>query len=373
MDFALELTVFPSMVHRTIYSAARGIYPLNKSLEVLEDASLQASAAAYHGFVMALLSDMYDHPEAYHLPVLMLENFCAGKTVNAVKQKYPSKMKAILAQTRNSVHGYVALISHLGRLGKRTGDTLIVSPEDMQAIAKQVNTSTSPIALDKRLDALRRVGLECEGNVLTAVQYPGMLPALCALAAKAMPMSGFNFFAFSTVDFRCLRPKYKPAPVDYFRPLISAQRAQAEALHAFAVANGLTPTINTYWKVDYKYKGAQVMCIGSEGDHERLLDVRIIGTYHWNDSALINSRLAQQPQEFQRQVLRHIWRCDACATTHLGMFVWVLGKKQRVCGGGVIGFRFRNPNTEDIAVMKQLICMRCQIIQELGNNDHPER
>jgi len=109
------------------------------------------------------------------------------------------------------------------------------------------------------------------------------------------------------------------------------------------------------------------MCIGTSdtGDHESMLDVRIIGTYNWDDHTLINSRLERESPEFQKQALRHVWRCNACATTHLGMFVTVLGKRQRVCGGGQIGFRWYNPADDELEYIKKLIQLRIEIIDEI--------
>ena len=91
MNFNIELTEFPSAVHRCIYAAARGITPLERSLSFVTDSEMRSSCAAFHGFIIDMLSDMYDHPEAYDLPVGELEKFCDGKKIIGMKQKYPSK------------------------------------------------------------------------------------------------------------------------------------------------------------------------------------------------------------------------------------------------------------------------------------------
>lgn len=365
MNFKTELTVFPSAVHSCIYSAARGITPLEHSLTGVSNPDMRSSCEAYHGFIMDMLSDMYDNPLAYGLPVSLLEDFCGGSKVNGMKQKFPSKTKGILAQTRNAVSGYIMLLYKLARSGICNGDKLTVPADVLAQIGKATSSSVSPIPLDVRLKALERAGLTAKGGVFTGTRYQGMFPAMCELAGKADKTSGFDYFAFTTLEFRNIEKTYKPVYEDYYNPLISKQREYAYLLHDYAVENKMKPTVNTFWKVDYKYKGAQVMCVGSEGDHERLLDIRIVGTYNWEDSALINNRLAKEPPEFQKNVLRHIWRCDACSTSHLGMFVTVLGKRARVCGGGIIGFRWRNPGDEDLAVIQKLLKFRCEIIDEL--------
>ncbi|MDR0294225.1 MAG: hypothetical protein LBH95_08760 [Oscillospiraceae bacterium] len=365
MDFSVELTAFPSAVHSQVYAHARGLTPLERSLSAASGPDMRASCAACHGFMTGMLSDMYDNPEEYALPVMALEEFCGGVTVNGMKRRSPSKTKDILSQTRNVVHGYIALLCMLGKAGVLDGDTLGVSESDLAVMDQQVSTARSPISLAKRLKALSRVGLTSDSGQFISTRYPGMFPAICALAKKCEKLSGFAFFAFGNADFRPLGAKYKPTYEDYYAPLISEQREQAESLHDFALQNNMSPAIGTFWKVDYKYKGAQVMCVGSMGDCERLLDVRIIGAYNWDDPALINGRLEREPREFQKQALRHIWRCDACSTSHLGMFVTVLGKRQRVCGGGMIAFRWRNPAGGDLEILKRLIQMRCEIIDEI--------
>lgn len=365
MDFTQEIAALPSFIHQGIYHAARGLTPLSRSLAGMDDPALRASCEQYHAFVTDLLSDMYDHPEAYFLPVMMLENFCGGKKVNGMKQRFPAKTKSILAQSRNAVHGYLTLLCLLGRHGVLQGDTLCVHPENMPSIAKQVSTTTSPISLEKRLAALARVGFVMSDIGFVSANHPGMFPALCALAQRDDKLSGFNFFAFTCAEFRNIGKKYKPTYEDYFQPLCADQRAKALALHDFALHHKLNPTISTFWKVDYKYRGVQVMCVSSAGDCETKLDIRLVGTYNWDDPALINDRLALTPPAFQRHALRHVWHCDACSTSHLGRFVTVLGKRQRVCGGGVIGFRWGNPTDEDIASIERMIQLRREIIDEI--------
>ncbi|MFV0400816.1 MAG: hypothetical protein ACK5LX_09410 [Oscillospiraceae bacterium] len=365
MDFTVERTDFPSAIHKNIYFTARCVTPLEYSLPGVEDEALRESCRQYHAFVMTLFSDMYDDPGAYELPVGQLEEFCCGRKINGMKQKYPGKAKSVLAQMRNSVHGYLYLLCILGKNGELHGEVLTIPPEAMAEAKKRVNTSVSPIPLEKRLRALERIGLAKTEDGFVSTHYPSMFPAMCGLAAKGEKYSGFDFFNFCNADFRNLATKYKPSYEDYFRPLPRELRERAIDLHGFALENKLRPVIGTFWKVEYKYRGVQVMCIGSAGDCESKLDVRITCTYSWDDPALINDRLAAQPAEFRQYALRHVHRCNACSTNHLGRFVTVLGKRQRVCGGGVIGFRWGNPSDGDMECIRKIIELRREIIDEI--------
>jgi len=364
MDFDEQLRDFPSTVHKVIYTAARGLAPLERSLAAV-GGDMRASCEAYYAFLMMMFSDMYQHPEAYGMPVMELERHCGRRTVNGMKQLAPNKTQTILALTRNSVNGYVMLLHAMGRRGVLSGDKLTLTDSDLAAIDKLVNTSVRPIPVMERLAAMERVGLIMRDNVVTSVNHPAMFSAMCALAARAEKTSGFDFFAFRRADFRNLAGKFKPGYDDYFLPLYDDRRELAYELHRFAAERKLKPVVSTFWKVEYKYKGAQVMCIGSEGDHESLLDVRVVGTYGWDDPALINDRLAKETPEFQRYIMRHILRCTGCATTHLGGYVTVLGKRQRVCGGGMIGFRWMNPGADDLEAIKRMIELRCEILDVL--------
>ena len=366
MDFNVDQTVFPSTVHNLIYSTARGIIPLETSLSVITDGEMRSSCTAYHGFIMAMLSDMYDNPNEYHLPVMLLEDYCKGQKINGLKQRFPSKTKGIIAQTRNAIKNYTMFMHLLGTHGKMEGDRLVVSSDILTEYDKSLRGSVRPVSVDNLFESMTRVGFVRNGNEITSIHFPNMFPALCALAKQAKKWSGFDFFAFRNLDFRNLNGKYNPTYDDYFRPLISDQKKRAYELHNFAVFQKAKHTISTFWKVDYKYKGAQVMCISSQANlGEHTLEIRVMGTYNRDDPALINDRLMKETPDFQKNVLRHVLRCDACSTSHLGMFVTVLGKRQRVCGGGAIAFKWKNPNDDDMAVIKRVIGLRCEIIDEL--------
>lgn len=363
MNFNLEQTEFPTAVHQQIYFAARGLTPQEVSLAGIGDPALRASCRSYHAFLLDMLSDMYDNPEAWKLPAGELEEFLGGKKLNGVKRQFPARTKSLLAHLRNAVHGYTRLLFLLGQSGILRDDHILVSSEDMRSMGKSVNTSVSPIPLENRLAALARIGLIENEGVFHSTRHPDMFPALISLTrSTGGKYSGFGGFAFDNAEFRNIEKKYKPTPEDYFQPLVRSRYETARTLHELARKNGCRSVISTFWKVDYKYKGVQVMCMDcTEGD----LDIRITETYHWDDPELINGRLAQEPPEMQNYALRHLWRCTGCATDHLGQFVTVLGKRQRVCGGGVIGFRWRNPSEEDLKPLERFLQVRCEIIEQL--------
>ncbi len=360
--FSQELTEFPSTVHRNIYSAARQLTPLNRSLGSMEEGELKDSCKAYHAFMLDMLSDMYENPEAYGLPVHMLEDFLGGRKLNGVKRKEPAKTEKIRSQTYNAVNGYQVLLCMLGRNGRLQGNRLEVSPDAMNNIEKRTSTSISPIPLAARLNALVRVGLKREGGSFVSDRYPNMFAGMCALANSCENMNSFGYFAFQNLEFRNIGSKYRPTYEDYINPFTAERRAIAGEIDDCARKRKAKPACNTFWKVDYKYKGGQAMCL--ENAHGDLI-IRVTGTYGWDDPKLINGRLEQESLEFQRYILRHLWGCTGCSTSHLGAFAWVLGHKRRVCMGGGIGFRWTNPGSEDVDAITRCLEIRCRIIDEL--------
>ena len=362
MIFTRELTEFPSTVHRNIYSAARQLTPLGRSLGTIENGALKASCEMYHAFMLDMLSDMYENPEAYGLPVMLLEDFLNGRKLNGVKRKQPAKTEKIRSQTHNAVNGYQVLLCMLGRNGEPHDNKIQLPPGTLDAVAKRTSSSSSPIPLKTRLNALTRAGLVQEGDSFISTRYPDMFAGMCALAAASEEMNSFGYFAFQNLEFRSIGLKYKPTYEDYTNPLIAERRMIADEIDAYARKLKAKPACNTFWKVDYKYKGVQVMCLEAErGD----LGIRITGTYGWDDPALINRLLEQESPELQRYLLRHLWGCTGCSTSHLGVFVTVLGHKRRVCMGGGIGFRWINPIHEDMASIRKCLEVRCRIIDEL--------
>jgi len=185
MDFKIELMEFPSEVHSQIYIFARRILPLSRTLVAVQDFEMREACVALHSFIMDMLSDMYDNPEAYYLPVMKWEWLVVGKPIASQ---------------------YFGFLRWLGQRGSIEGDTLVISKEDLQDVSKKFSTSTSSIKLEKRLEALSRVGLTAE--VLPAGSYrifsknhPGMF-----LAFNALPQDNS-----SLLDFRGIDNKYKPA------------------------------------------------------------------------------------------------------------------------------------------------------------------
>ena len=65
--------------------------------------SLKLSCEAYHRFVLDMLSDMYEFPKAYELPVLELEHFLDGRKLNGISLRF------LCERTESSKHVWIIL------------------------------------------------------------------------------------------------------------------------------------------------------------------------------------------------------------------------------------------------------------------------
>ena len=164
MDFNIELTEFPSALHSTIYAKGRGIMPLSRTLDAVSDSALRESCVALHGFITDMLSDMYDNPEAYHLPVMKLEEFLGGRDIHEVKRESTAKLKKLLSQTGFAANAYLDFLCRVGKEGRIESNTFVVSAERSQEIIKRANKSSIP--LNKLLEGFSRAGFKMETIIL---------------------------------------------------------------------------------------------------------------------------------------------------------------------------------------------------------------
>lgn len=347
--------------------------PLSRTLDSVTDPYLRRSCEALHSFVTDMLSDMYDNAEAYHLPVMKIEEFCNGKPLKEMKRQFPKEYKNLLSQIGNAVPSYMGLLCKIGERGTLTGNDFVVSEERLKEIKKQSKSSTSPITFDKRMEALKRVGLTMEiiptgEGCFTFENHFDIFPALHALVDK---------HNFSMLDFRNINSKYNPNYEDYFISLITGQRSLAYELHNFAMKYKMRVSLNANWGVNYHYKSKQIMCIGTGNDIERNLSVKVIGKERNDDHSIIDKSLEKESQEFKEQVRQHMTGCDAnqclnCSTFSSGNYVTVLGKKHQMCGERIIGYAWREPTLSDMEMIKRLIEIRCIIINEAQTAKKPK-
>ena len=171
-------------------------------------------------------------------------------------------------------------------------------------------------------------------------------------------------------DFRSIAPKYKPTFDDYYAALFTEQRTWAYELHNFAMERKMRTSTNANWGVIYNYKSKHVMIVYTGGDFSIGLDIRIIGKGKKDDVSILENALIKEPQNFQTQAIERLSGCDAnyclsCSTYSSGNYVTILGKQHQMCGEGIISYDFHKPVSSDMTMIKRLIEIRCQSIDNM--------
>lgn len=346
--------------------------PLAVSIEHAPEA-LAEGCRAFYDFMEGLLADMLADPEAYGMNPGALEAHLAGRPYNLVQRQQPSKTKRLRSQSDDGFDTYARFLLALGQEGELAEAGLRLSRETWTAVRQRFDRAHSGkginndnrIPFPARLAALERAGLrwgeDAGAMQIACPDHPAMFPAWQTLARSALDprVKPFGQEGFKAVDFRQAFSGHKPDYADVMRPLPEPARAAADALDAGLSARRCARACETFWKVNYRYRGEQVAQLSQD---EQGLRVRVNGVYSWEDQDGFNALLAAQDPAFQRFVLRHLCYCTACSTNHLGRFVQVLGYKKRVCGGGAIDIRVLNPSAEQLSQIERFIDLRLEMI-----------
>ncbi len=351
--------------------------PLSVSLKNTEkeDRNLINSCKEFYRFKKNMLEDMYKNWEIYGLPTGELENYLKGRKVNGVKQSSPSEYRKVcklLSDAYNADQSYSNFLYEIALTGVFQDEKLYLEKEAFGQIqrnydsrlSKKKNLVNMVIPYDMRLKALERNGVTLkvhEDNMIVSSEtYPKMLLAMSLLAKSGNRVKTFGRFNFDNCEFRQIFYPYTPCYEDVVRTLLEERIQVSNHINSYLEEKHIKPKCETYWKVNYKYKGTQLLQIAANGENLR---VRITLAYWWDDSELVNSRLEQLEPEMQQYCLRNLNYCVGCSISHKGGIAVVLGQRKRLCGG--IGIDIDNPTKEELEYIKVLIEIRCDIINEV--------
>ena len=308
-------------------------------------------------------------PEAYHLGSGQLEDFLKGSNYSAVKQPQKSKVEKIYSQTRGRLTSYDDFLYDLGRLGAYDGTRLVLDPsatQELLSIYTGKGTNHCLINLAERIQAFARQGLVItqDGEKIYASypSYPTILSVMSRLAQAGKGVKPFGMHNFSYCDFRALIGKYTPTLEDVIRPLPPDVQKVMRTLDEYARQYRCIPSCTTYWKINYKYKSSQVMCLSVDEYDNDLGRVRVTGVYSDKEKDALLPLVASLGEEFTRYFMRHLNYCTACAGSHLGRITPIFGQNKRLCAG--IGLNVRCPKEQDIAFIQSFIAIRQQTIEQ---------
>lgn len=385
MQFNTTCTEFPSRVHRLIYLIAIRQTPLTNSLSEAQnlEESLKESCKQYHAFVMDMLSQMYENPDAFGMKAGEYDAYLDGKKENAMKQILPSKTLAIRSETYNTVPSYFRLLNRYARYGTLNNSTIVISEEAYNNIRKnydmdydkKIKNTEKLIPYGVRISALMQVGLKLEeqgdGSVIIRNEtYPNMFLSMTLLANAGWGKKPYGEHNFMYTDFRQIwNEKHSPTYEDFMRVLPMEQKEVIDQVREKSKALGLRESCKTFWKVDYHYKGKHVMCIDSEYDWQGEKNprcnntrIRVNGgnTDHYIDN------IANEGKVFIEYFRKHMNYCTACSTSHIGWTRELFGHKVRLCCEP--HFRISNPRNDDLENIMKFIQLRMkEILYEKEN------
>jgi hypothetical protein len=268
------------------------------------------------------------------------------------------------------------LLSALGNLGERKGDSLLIPAAAYLDKKKYFDKTLEPkiknllnqVPYKVRMDALKRVGFIINENpdntVIISEKYPKMLYAMSELAKAAGKVKTFGEHNFAFCDFRQIFSGYTPKYEDVMITLTVEQREVIDKVHALAKEMKLVSSCTTYWKINYHFKSVQVMCIDTDERFDyktgqiNSVRIRINGTNLGAPEYL--DRIYEEGDAFVKYFMRHKNYCTGCSTSHIGWTKNVFGRNVRLCGHP--SFRIVNPTEGDLDYIKKFIEFRKEMI-----------
>jgi len=328
MDFNIDLSEFPSEAHKKTYIKARrkrAIVPFSRTLDDI-DPELRNSCLAMHGFIMEMYSDMYQNMSCY-------QGDCSS------------------------------FLKSIGRKGTLKDDGFVVPAEKLQG-----NSKKDMAALAKNLEALsclKRVGFTFEllptnEYLFTCKAYPEMFPALKLLDNST--------HSFSLLHIHNIENGYKPSCEDFFHLYSEKERALAYEIHNFAAEHKVRITFNKNGGIVYHYKSKMLLKYSTS----RGLGIGITIKDKSDPYTIVEGKLSNEPQNFQHNAMKHMHGCatcenskgNGCSSESSGKYINVLGKRHEMCNTEIISFAWHSPTVEDVTIIKRLIEIRREIIEE---------
>jgi hypothetical protein len=307
MLFSVNETAFPSVAHQSIWNAARLIFPLEKSLAVLEDKSVIAACADLHNMVMDGYADIFNHPMEYGIDPIDVEAYLRGR----------SWSKAIILAINKEDNGAIVYFKRIeSRINffrficNRISSTCTISPllsheegvrfskDEYKKLLSTVKTKTG-YGKDKFIILMERLSFMVtpvgDDHVITNIKYPRLFEALRLLNGvdlkhKESKTRGLGE-ACRYLDFRVLKPGYVCSFEDALYSLDDANKKEIIRLDALLSSWGVTRVckLNT---VDWMYKQKIIAAYNGRKEHfdcnkagneNRLITVFISKTwsFHW--------------------------------------------------------------------------------------------
>lgn len=364
--------VAPDRVREKIDLLMQQVTPIETALSEMgiESKELLDSCKEYHSFICEMLEDMYSYPLEYGFVPGKLEAFLDGKEINSFKLTQPTKIKALLTEADDGPYSYYRFLYEVAIRAEQRKMNLFISQKKYEEIRIQFDNYMKPqkknknflVDYDIRLAAFTRNGLivkEADNGVeISNNKYPQMFGALLALAESVASVKTFGMQGFYHCEFRMITSRHKPDFNDILQPLSVNNKEMMIKLNEIALQGKMSPSYNTFWKVNYKWKNRQVMQFSITGKE---LTVTVTGAVDEEQRKLLTEYVKDEEPAFVTFIQDNLKACTGCAYDHIGVIVDVFGTPRRVCSNA-ISVRVRNPEEKDVEFLIKFIEYRKKLI-----------
>jgi hypothetical protein len=265
-----------------------------------------------HAFFQTLYSNLYAQPELFGLPVRP-DASIAQDEPNAKDKK--QEVKRLLVKPREMIAAGLDFLLQAGAQGSLDDGAL--SLENYPGIFKESRVGK------KFLSGMESTGLTIavtgDKAVLTDSRFPGMMPALQALARSCAAYHDLEMgkFLFTSCDFRALGG-YAPQAMDLYRAFEGFEHQLVTDLHAYFSSKNfkteMSISVPFAWVVKYqgdrKIKSTPLFQIEYDDRYAHPLSMQIKCV----STARLVDLMPNQPQLLQEDFAHRVFTCrgDAC-------------------------------------------------------------
>lgn len=373
MNFSLSQTNFPSVTHQSIWHAAvmrAAFYEIiPASLSDGEADELREGQRSLYQFMTDLYSDMYEHPEAYELPVGDYEAYMQGRTRRDLSHKGDPKESRLRNRFQQGIQFYQKLLFEIGAKADQEADSqrFTLNSSVLSEMINSYNLRLIRGEEQRRASHLARLGLEIRFSIekmtIANDQYPHMLSALTALCRSNTGKHALS--GFLRCDFRALE-SYKPGFADAVQILPDDFKSTALELNDYMkeinAKDTVQPLKNTTlfspWKLGYSRNGKSVYGFHADTDS---FETYVYFNYFSNVSRMGYLLKETSPKLYDWFNDRFPTRTCACPNNKLAD---IGGCKKRICGL-MNRLEVYNPSTEDLRNLKLVIELSLEKIWKL--------
>ena len=383
MTFNINQTEFPSAIHQAIWNAGRLIFPLNKSLPLIQDENVKEACIDLHNCVLDVYAEMYSNSEQYGLDTKEAESLLSGKSwsravLTARVKKDKTKQKA-LERIRSRIDLfhflYIRLIYENDIL--ITDENAIMPKENYK---RNIKTYKANCGFDETqvLEIIKRFGFEfdfrSDNFILVNKKHPNLFKAVLMLRniIKVQKNKSKNSIAVACnyLDFRVLsEQKYDCTFEDALYSLDDENKKELFRLQKFILSLKLKQICrlnSVEWfhkgKMLAKYYGARhYLDVNQFGDANDLFTISY-SKWLYNCQNHFEQKVKERHNADQIEMfcLKNIKRCRVCGhsgcinSNSPGVPISLFGKTVHTCCGNA-NFGVESITEENYNILQELI------------------